>query len=171
MISDHVQPYPVELWHWGVMHRCGHLRTIDRQAIRLALLPRGEAQVTRRGIRFKGVLYTCERALQEHWYVRASLSPWKVEVAYDLRNTDAIYLLLDQERDFYVATITDSRFAYRDWFDVEDCLTRLSQAVQQQRGQEEQSRSDLRQEVQATLGYMSPLVYEQLGEISKERNV
>ena len=149
MIPDHVQPYPIELWQWGLSHRRGHLRTRDRQAIRLALLPRGEAQVTRGGIRFKGVPYTCERALREQWYVRASLAPWKVPVAYDPRNTGMLYLFLDQENDVEVATITDSRFANKDWLDVEDYLTLAKQATQEHRGAEEQALSDLRQNVRA----------------------
>lgn len=149
MIADHVQPYPIELWQWGLVHRKGHLRTMARSAVRQKLLPRGEAQVTRSGIRFKGVLYTCERAVREQWYVRASLAPWKVTVAYDPRNTNAIYLVLDQESDEEVATIVDPRFANKDWLDVEDYLVRAYQETQLSRGEEEQALSDLRQEVRA----------------------
>jgi putative transposase len=33
MTADHIAPYPLDLWHWGIQHRTGQLRQID-QALR-----------------------------------------------------------------------------------------------------------------------------------------
>jgi putative transposase len=147
MITDQVEPYPASLWEWGITHRQGHLRTKDRQLLRLALLPRAEAQVTRSAIMFGGVPFTCQRAIDEQWYVRASLGTWKVPIVYDLRDTDTIYLLLNGERVVETATVHDARFAHQDWYDVTDYLTCAQQAHQMARGDEEQALSDLRHTV------------------------
>jgi putative transposase len=62
MMVDQVEPYPVDLYFWGIANRSGHLRERDAETIRVQLLPEGEATVTERGIRFRQLYYTCEAA-------------------------------------------------------------------------------------------------------------
>jgi hypothetical protein len=99
MIRDHVQPYPIDLWNWGIENRNGHLRTMAPEIIRLNLLPSAEASVTERGIYFYyaeyklGLYYTCERAASEQWFVTARMKGrWKITIAYDPRDITQIYL-------------------------------------------------------------------------------
>src|SRR6266566_5130409 len=94
MITDHVEPYPIDLWNWGTTHRVGHLRDKPEKVVKSNLLPRETASVTEYGIYFKGVHYTCERAIKEQWYVKARVQGRKsVTIAYDPRKLDTIYLL------------------------------------------------------------------------------
>lgn len=103
MIEDHVQPVPSELWEWGI-RSYGRPRQETLEIIRLNLLHRADASVTRYGIcfRVKGVnlhnrlRYTCESAMREQWFIRAGMEgTWKVPVAYDPRKPLVIYILLD----------------------------------------------------------------------------
>ena len=95
VMSDGVEPIPIDLWHWGIVNRTGHLRQKSQDAIRLALLPMDIATITPRGIRFKGVFYSCERAIKEQWFVRARHSgSSKVDASFDLRRPEVIYLHL-----------------------------------------------------------------------------
>ncbi len=39
MMADGVEPYPLDLWQWGITHRSGHLRSVPHDILRLNLLP------------------------------------------------------------------------------------------------------------------------------------
>ena len=67
MIEAGLDPCPLELWRWGIRNRTGHLRTLPVEMIRLSLLPRGEATVTRKGIWFGKLYYTCPTAVEAGW--------------------------------------------------------------------------------------------------------
>ena len=89
----HVKPIPRDVWDFGIRYMSGGLRTMDREQVRYHLLPKGEASVTRMGIRFDGRYYTCDQAEQERWYDLArSDSSWKVTAAYDPRDAGLIYI-------------------------------------------------------------------------------
>ena len=92
MIADGVAPIPVEIWNWGIARRFGALRTFPEDKIKLALMPTDAATVTAKGIKYKNVYYICERAAHEHWFERARRKVWKVNISYDPRNMDTIYV-------------------------------------------------------------------------------
>ncbi len=93
MIADRVPMIPADLWEWGIARRSGRLRVFPEDQVQLSLLPIGEAVVTAQGIRFYGCFYTCQKAMSEHWFERArQRGRWKVEVSYDPRLMDQIYL-------------------------------------------------------------------------------
>ena len=95
MISDDVNPIPIELWDWGGVNRTGHLREKSSEVIKLSLLPRDKATVTFEGIRFLGTFYSCERAIREQWFVKARQSgTWPMVASYDPRRIEVIYLHL-----------------------------------------------------------------------------
>lgn len=94
MMSDNLEPIPIELWNWGTVNRSGHLRVRSQDAVKLALLPKAEAVVTHRGIRCNGMFYSCERAIREQWFVKARQSRWSYEASYDPRKSELIYLNL-----------------------------------------------------------------------------
>src|SRR5699024_12430467 len=43
MVAEGLVPTPINLWSWGIQNRTGRLRTIDRNILRLNVLPRGKA--------------------------------------------------------------------------------------------------------------------------------
>ena len=92
MIADGVVPIPVEIWNWGIAHRFGALRTFPEDKIKLALMPTDTATVTAKGIKYKNVYYICERAAHEFWFEKARRKSWKVNISYDPRNMDVIYI-------------------------------------------------------------------------------
>ena len=89
----HVKPIPRDIWNFGIRYMSGGLRTMNREHVRYHLLPKGEASVTRFGIRFDGCYYSCEQAEQERWFDTARTdSSWKVTAAYDPRDAGLIYI-------------------------------------------------------------------------------
>lgn len=119
MIADHVERYPLDLWNWGVQNRGKCFNAKSRDHVRLNLLPRRTVSVTGSGIPFEGQLYyTCERALRESWFGRASLhGNWKVEVAFDPRTTDRIYLIINGGTEIEPCHLMDAsrHLGGRDW--------------------------------------------------------
>lgn len=60
MIGDGVKKIPLDLWNWGIRNRGGLLKTAEPDVLHLNLLPRLKASITRDGICFKGIWYTCD---------------------------------------------------------------------------------------------------------------
>lgn len=151
MIQDDVEPYPVDLWNWGIQNRSGHLRQMTPDIVRLNLLPTAEASVTARGIYYKGLYYTCELALREQWFVKARMQGrWKVSIAYDPRSLDIIYLRLNESRHLEVCQLTeaDQRFKGRDWHEVIDYFEGQKQAQERANTRQQQSKATFHAQVE-----------------------
>jgi hypothetical protein len=113
MIRDDVQPTPLNLWNWGIRNRSGKLRYFPEETVKLHLLPQGQATVTYRGIKFKGMYYSCERALKESWFPTArQKGSWKVNVSYDPRNMSSVYLINDDLYSFSACHLLEHQKRY-----------------------------------------------------------
>lgn len=126
MIADEVIPIPAKLWQWGIVHCSGRLRTLDPDLIKLNLMPRGNATITEKGIKFKGIYYTCDRADREMWFSNAragslSRAEKKLEVSYDPRKVDYIYIPAQDGRSFTQCILLESQSKYSDksLYDIE----------------------------------------------------
>ncbi len=125
MIAEEVLPIPAALWKWGIVHCSGRLRTLDSDIIKLNLMPRGNATITEKGIKFKGIYYTCDRADREMWFSNAragslSRAEKKLEVSYDPRKTDYIYIPAQDGRSFTQCILIDpgSKYKGHNFYDV-----------------------------------------------------
>jgi len=147
MIREHVDPYPIDLWNWGIRNRVGHLRTVTSEILQLNLLPGEKASVTHRGIRcFQGLLYSCDLALREQWFVRArERGSWKIDIAYDPRKLDEIYLRLDGGRRLECCQLIDAdkTFRRKDWYEAADYLEIRQQEKERTKSRKQQSKATL----------------------------
>lgn len=106
MIKDNVKCIPKEIWSWGIKNKTGLLRSFDDDLIRLNLMPIGIASVTSKGIKFKNIFYTCKTAIEDMWFEKARMNGrWKLEVSYDPRNMDYIYIKKSERRKFEKCTL------------------------------------------------------------------
>jgi hypothetical protein len=87
-----VPPIPKALWHWAVENSTGRLTPADPDTARLHCLQRGKGRVTREGIVFKRKNYECQSGIKLEWHEKASLRAWDIEVFYDPRNLECIYI-------------------------------------------------------------------------------
>jgi hypothetical protein len=93
MVEDGVAPIPLQLWEWGINNKSGKLRHVSEDIVKLNLMPTGKATVTAKGIAFKGLLYGSKQSLKERWFEKArNRGTWKIEISYDPRNMDYLYL-------------------------------------------------------------------------------
>jgi hypothetical protein len=124
MIADHVPRYPLELWNWGIKSRGGRLTQPSQEIVRLNLHPRKLVSVTARGLHFAGDLYyECDTALRENWFVRArNRGQWKIEIAYDPRTTEQVYLPLKDNSQLEVCrrTLASHNLPAVDYHDAMD---------------------------------------------------
>ncbi|MBH9968630.1 Mu transposase C-terminal domain-containing protein [[Bacillus] enclensis] len=109
MINDGVEPIPIQLWNWGIQNRSGKLTYHSPDTVKLHLLPQEEATVTERGIRFRrDTYYSCEKAIKDAWFSTARIKGvWKVKVAYDSRNMNQIFLLINNGREYEVCNLVE----------------------------------------------------------------
>lgn len=128
IIAAGIDPYPCNLWNWGINSRSGALHEISRNELRLALLPKDEASVTREGIRFHNTRYTCDLAEQENWFgkVRSGeRKSRKVPILYDPRALDHIYLNLNNGKSLEECKRIDkdeAKYRHTDWYDIDDLV-------------------------------------------------
>lgn len=98
MMKAGVELTPLALWNWGIQNYSGALRTADEEVCRLVLMPEGMCDITREGIKFNKLFYSCERAVQEQWFENARRDgSYKLKVSYDPRDVHAIYVWANGE--------------------------------------------------------------------------
>lgn len=137
MFRDGVEPYPRDIWLWGIENRRGRLRMEPPEVIWQNLLPEASASVTEAGIYFQGRHYECPLAHEEGWFVLARSEGNKpVRVHYHPRNANMIYLLPDEDHKgkdpegknllLIPCTLTsrDTRFQGYDCDEIDDFLIR-----------------------------------------------
>jgi hypothetical protein len=146
IIAAGIDPYPCNLWEWGINNRMGSLNEVTRDEMRLALLPRDEASVTREGIRFHNTRYTCDVAERENWFgkVRSGeRESWKVPIIYDPRALERIYLPLNNGKELQECRRTqrdEGKYRNYDWFDIDDLVELQAQRERDAASRELQER-------------------------------
>jgi hypothetical protein len=155
MITDDVSPIPIELWKWGIANRSGRLRTFPEDIVKLNLMPTGKATITAKGIKFKGMYYTCEKARREFWFEKArsnllSKSDKSLDISYDPRKPNFIYLRSPDGRDFEKCVLYDpeERYSNKDLHDIEYLLAYEELQKQKGRGKGLQEKVDLIAEIE-----------------------
>ncbi|MCD2322514.1 transposase family protein [Sphingomonas sp. IC-56] len=103
MIRDGVRAIPAELWEWGIATRQGRMRRASVDAVKFAVMPTDTCTVRHKGIYFRGLYYTCDRAEVEDWFAHARQTRWSSKpMSYDLRSVRHIYLHDDSAPEGYV---------------------------------------------------------------------
>ncbi len=84
MIAAGVEPTPISIWKWSMANSLLNSKVVSAAELKIALLPSQECRISRGGIMFQGVLYTCETAIREAWLERShSFKTSYVRVYYD----------------------------------------------------------------------------------------
>ncbi|WP_442512685.1 hypothetical protein [Paenalcaligenes hominis] len=101
---------PIQLWQWGMQHRTGSLRTVEKEQLRVALLPRRKVSISSFGVNLWGLYYSGSEILREGWLQRSTeiARPQNLEAAYDPVLADIIYLFPQAgSRVFWRCSLTD----------------------------------------------------------------
>lgn len=115
LIANDVPPIPIKIWEWGIKNRSGKLNYFPEDIVKLNLLPTGPAQITERGLIFKNMRYSCEKAIKEGWFDRARIHGSKsIEITYDPRTTRYAYLKGPNGRSFEKCHLLEQEDRYTD---------------------------------------------------------
>lgn len=113
-IAENIPAIPIHLWNYGIKNKSGKLRRVSQDVLRFNFLPSDKATVSPKGIKWNGMLYSCETALKERWFVHArTKGTFKVDVQYDPRCVNQIYLRLGST-EYDVCYLLDSQSRYKD---------------------------------------------------------
>ncbi len=150
MIEDDIDPIPRELWNWGIVNRSGKLKAYPRDIVKLNLMPVGTATVTEKGIKFKKMYYSCQKAIEEYWFERArNKGTWTVDIAYDPRKMDYIYIKTDSAKGFIKCSMIDKRrYGDRTFDEIEYLLHYEKLKLDRNAGRILQSKIDILSEIE-----------------------
>jgi len=78
-------------------------------------MPSDTATVTAKGIKFKGLYYASQKTLKERWFEKArNKGTWKIDVSYDPRNMNFIYIKDQSGMDFEKCFLLEHQDRYKD---------------------------------------------------------
>ncbi|MDR1672738.1 MAG: transposase family protein [Bacteroidales bacterium] len=108
MTADNVEPIPIRLWDWGIRYCSGNLRSFPEETVRFAVMPTAKATVTAKGIRFKNIFYSSDRAVNELWFEKArSGKTQSITVSYDPRDMTNIYMWNQDDKEYDICSLLD----------------------------------------------------------------
>ncbi|NMM62207.1 transposase [Clostridium sp. P21] len=147
MLIDNVVATPLQLWNWGIENKKGRLRIVDREILRLNILPKGKASVSRAGIKFKGLYYGSKKALEEQWFIKSKVR--SKEIVYDPRNMNNIYILHKDGRAFESCYLLEKSKQYKDCILEEIILNfeLISELKEMQKSNQNQLNVDIDNEI------------------------
>lgn len=125
MIAEDLDPTPLRIWNWAMSHNFVNTRVVSPAELKVALLPSQECRITRGGIQFQGVLYTCELAKRESWLAESHNFRSKyIRVWYDPNSIDNCWV--KDGADFQPLTIIPQQAQKYSGYRMEEVADFLS---------------------------------------------
>ncbi|KEI94813.1 Mu transposase C-terminal domain-containing protein [Clostridium botulinum] len=148
MIEDEIVPIPIKLWRWGIENKKGRLRVVDQEIFRLNILPKGKANVSRAGIRFKNMYYGSKKAIEEQWFIKSKVR--SIEIVYDPRNMNQIYIPYEDGINYEKCCLLEGSMQYKDCILEEIIFNEelSSELKEQKQNQQTQINIDLDKEIE-----------------------
>jgi len=155
LVSEDVPAIPVELWKWGIRNRSGQLNSFPEDIVKLNLMPTASARIAEDGIRFKKMRYSCEKAIRENWFERARIKKRteQIEISYDPRNTNYLYIKSQNGRSFEKCYLLDSeeRYMNKSVAEVEYLIEHENYQNQRHTGDKQQFKVDLASNIEGVV--------------------
>jgi hypothetical protein len=125
MIADDLRPTPISIWNWSMEHNMVNTKVVSPAELKIALLPSHECRITRAGIQFQGVLYTCELARRENWSAHShNFQSRYVRVWYDPNSIENCWI--KNGADFEPMTIVPQQVEKYAGYRMEEVIDILS---------------------------------------------
>ncbi|WP_116869854.1 Mu transposase C-terminal domain-containing protein [Vibrio splendidus] len=138
LIENDLSPTPLNYWKIHLVKHRHELQSSNRDEVIARLLPSAEVSMTRSGIYFNGMYYSCSEVEELNLAsVARSSGRWRLEARIDENTTNYIYVRLDKNREFIRCNLLprsrmlgdksmyESNFI-QDWLDTKKELTPIS---------------------------------------------
>lgn len=137
---------PVSLWTWGVKNRSGLMKKIDKDIVRLNLMPSGKGRVSSRGLLFKGMLYSSSSLMKRRIFERNNGSgkntvKSSIEIKYDPRNAENIYIISEDGMSYEKCFLLEHQSRYKNL-----SLKEVEYLFEYEKIQKQKSKSDMVQQ-------------------------
>lgn len=148
MLEDEILPIPIQLWNWGIENKKGRLKTVDRDLLRLNILPKGKASVSRAGIKFKGLSYSSNKAISQQWFIKPATR--SIDIVYDPRNVNKIYIPHDNGLGYEECYLLETCNQYKNCLLEEIIFNQelLAELKEKHLREQNQSNIDLEKEIE-----------------------
>ncbi|MCU8071853.1 Mu transposase C-terminal domain-containing protein [Shewanella sp. SM32] len=140
LIENDLSPTPLNYWKIHITNHRHELQSANADEVIARLLPSAEVSMTRSGIYFNGMYYSCSEVEERNFASVARTSGrWRLEARIDENTTNYIYVRLDKNREFIRCNLLprsrmladksmyESDFI-QDWLDTKKELTPISTA-------------------------------------------
>ncbi|MBO1513551.1 Mu transposase C-terminal domain-containing protein [Metabacillus bambusae] len=168
MIADDIEPIPIKLWNWGIKNRAGLLRSVSEDIVKLNLMPTANAYITGKGIKFKGLFYSSSNLLKEGSFERVRIigSGEKIQISYDPRNLNYVYIKKEDGKGFEKCHLLDYQEAHKyKSFEELEYLQEYEKLQKKQKEDEQlQSKIDLVSEIENIVREAEKMTKEQQDE-------
>ncbi|MEZ8240619.1 transposase [Vibrio splendidus] len=138
LIENDLSPTPINYWKIHLANHRHELQSSSSDEVIARLLPSAEVSMTRSGIYFNGMYYSCSEVEELNLAsVARSSGRWRLEARIDENTTNYIYVRLDKNREFIRCNLLprsrmlgdksmyESNFI-QDWLDTKKELTPIS---------------------------------------------
>ncbi|MFO1369072.1 MAG: hypothetical protein U1F46_08750 [Marinagarivorans sp.] len=113
LITANLPATPLNFWKYHLSRHRHCLRVMPVSELKALVLPTVEAKVTRHGIKYGDIYYTCELAESENWFARArSTGEWKLEAKFDENWVAELYIKPHKTSGFILCNTTDRSRRY-----------------------------------------------------------
>lgn len=119
-IEEGILPVPNDIWQWGMENRTGGLTVKAERELWLAMLPKVQAIVTRKGIKYKNLYFSCNTAGEERWFdnIGGRVSE-KCDLIIDPDNMESAYVVLPSGKLERAVRTENSLEEYRYWTEAD----------------------------------------------------
>ena len=138
LIENDLSPTPLNYWKIHIAKHKHELQSANSDEVIARLLSPAEVSMTRSGIYFKGMYYSCSEVEERNLAsVARSSGRWRLEARIDENTTNYIYVRLDKNREFIRCNLLprsrmlgdksmyEAEFI-QDWLDTKKELTPIS---------------------------------------------
>jgi len=138
LIENNLSPTPLNYWKIHIAKHKHELQSANRNEVISRILPPAEVSMTRSGIYFNGMYYSCSEIEELNLASVARTSGrWKLEARIDENTTNYIYIRLDKNKEFIRCDLLPRSRMLRnksmfdaifiqDWLDTKKELTPIS---------------------------------------------
>lgn len=115
LIENNLSPSPINYWNIHISKHKHNLSISTQDEVIARLLPPDEVSMTRSGIYYNGLYYSCAEIEERHLATIArSSGRWRLEARIDENTTNYIYVRLDKNRGFTRCDLLDRSAVFKD---------------------------------------------------------
>lgn len=115
LIGNDLSPTPINYWKIHVLKHKHELQSANFDEVIARLLPSAEVSMTRSGVHYNGLYYSCEE-VEEHDLasVARTSGQWRLEARIDENTTNYIYVRFDKNQGFIRCDLLPRSRMFRD---------------------------------------------------------